>query len=95
MRRVLTNSNVNGIQNLFWCNFGIGYKKQALGILRIAMPFLDPTMCPEPTGLCPGAPVKKNAARPVVVVEPTTQDNTTQDKSTAQRMLDLHAHAHC
>lgn len=71
-------------ENLFWCNFEFGYKKQALGILSIRMPFLDPTTFPEPSGSCPGAPVKDYTARPVAE----------QHKSTAQRELNFRTNRH-
>ena len=76
-------------ENLFWCNFEFGYKKQALAILRIPMPFLDPTMCPQPSCSCPGAPEKKRTA-----MRDATEGEVVGDvlplKILAQRVLDFH-----
>lgn len=76
-------------ENLFWCNFEFAYKKQALGILRIRMPFLDPTTFPLPSGSCPGAPEKKRAAMPNAT-EGGVVENVLPLKILAQRVLDLH-----
>ena len=76
-------------ENLFWCNFEFGYKKQALAILCIPMPFLDSTTFPLPSGSCPGAPEKKRTAMRDAT-EGEVVGNVLPLKMLAQRVLDFH-----